>query len=167
MIRKFLTYKNVIFAILAIIFIVLIPKVANIILLFFASYVFACALNPYVNSLSKKINRNLAIISVLTGCFVVIQLLFVPIFIVGFKEIERVIATLPEKISMLFNFLSTTSLYGHKFSDLIDLNSIDVSSLFGNSPDVAQNVINQSMTITAGIVQFAVVLIAMTMIIFY
>lgn len=167
MIKKFFTYKNIIFLIAAILFLIAVPKIINILLLFFAAYVFACALNPFVNKLSKKINRTLAIVVVIFLSFLGIQALFIPIFIVGAKEVASLITFAPSKITALSHFVSTASLFGLKLSDVINLDNINISTILGHTPNVAQNVIDQSVTITSNIFQFLVIGLALTMIVFY
>ena len=48
MLKKYFTGKNIIFLILVLFLLFIIPKITGIIMLFFAAYVIACALNPYV-----------------------------------------------------------------------------------------------------------------------
>ena len=59
MIKKIFNTKTIIFLILVVILLFLIPKLTELIMLLFAAYVIAAALNPFVNVLEKKIkNRN-------------------------------------------------------------------------------------------------------------
>ena len=58
--KSFWSSKNIIFIIFVIAMLFLLPKTVSILLLFFGAYVIACALNPYVNKLQKKMNRTLA-----------------------------------------------------------------------------------------------------------
>ena len=46
--QKYVSAKNIIFFIIAILFLVFITKIKDIAILFFASYVIACSLNPVV-----------------------------------------------------------------------------------------------------------------------
>ena len=165
--KKFFTLKNITFSVLIILFLLATPKIINILLLFFAAYVFACALNQYVEKLSGKISRKFAIPIVLLSVFLIVNALFIPIFIVGIKEISAFISALPARLTNIGNYITTASLFGHKISDLIDIENLDLSSILGASPDVAQSIIDHSMSFTAGIVQFFVIAIALTMIVFY
>ena len=167
MIKKLFTYKNIIFFIVAILFMLAIPKIMNILLLFFAAYVFACALDPFVEKLSKKMNRTMAIIIVIVMSFLLIQALFIPIFVVGAKEVALLISSAPEKLDSISHFLSTAHPFGLKLSEFIRLNNIDISSLLNKSPAMAKHVIDQSVVITTNIFQFLVIGLALTMILFY
>ena len=53
--KQYITAKNIIFSIILILFLVFITKIKDIAILFFASYVISCSLNPLVDKLSKKI----------------------------------------------------------------------------------------------------------------
>ena len=162
MFKNFWTSKNIVFLILAILLLLFIPKIMGILLLFFASYVIAAALNPYVNKLETKMSRGLATTIVLSVSFTAVVALFLPIFVIAFKEIKVFITLLPQKLSALSTFLLTQKFNGQTISEMVDLNSI-----LHPSSDVAQNIFNQSVNITVGFTQVIVVSFAITMIVFY
>ena len=54
-IKDYITVKNVIFLIVAVLFVKFISKISGIAMMFFASYVLACSFSPLVEILSKKI----------------------------------------------------------------------------------------------------------------
>ena len=59
--KRFWTTKNIIFTVLVIVLLLMLPKTIGILMLFFGAYVIACALNPYVSKLMKKMkNRTVA-----------------------------------------------------------------------------------------------------------
>lgn len=165
--NKFFTLKNIVFIILSLLFLIAIPKILNIIMLFYAAYVLACALDQFVEKLSERINRKFAIPIVLLSMFLSVQALFIPIFVVGIKEISAFLSTLPARISGILTYLSTASLFGHKISEFINLDNLDFQSFLGATPDVAQSLIDHSVSITAGIAHFFVIAIALAMIIYY
>lgn len=160
--KRFWTSKNIIFIILVISLLLIFPKIIGILMLFFASYVLACALNPFVTKLMNKMSRPLASSIVMFSSILAIIALFIPIFFVAFKEIRTFMITLPEKITGVTNFLMNFNINGHKIPDIVD-----IDALLNNSSDVAQGVVNHSLSITAGIVQAIVILVAMTMIVYY
>ena len=162
MFKNFFTTKNTIFLILAILILFFVSKIIGIVLLFFAAFVIAAALNPYVNKLETKMKRGMATaIVVLSGIFAVIAL-FVPIFAIAYREIRVFVTMLPEKISVLTNFLLHFNINGQKLPDILDLNAI-----LGSTSDIAQNVFSQSLNLTMGFAQICVVSVAITMIVFY
>lgn len=160
--KRFWTSKNIIFTVLVIALLLVFPKIVGILMLFFGSYVIACALNPFVTKLMNKMSRPLASSIVMFSSIVAIIALFIPIFFVAFKEIKTFMVTLPDKITEFANFLMNFKINGSKLPDMIDIDAI-----LNNSSDVAQNVVNHSLTITAGIIQAVVILVAMTMIVYY
>ena len=68
-IKDYITVKNVIFFIVAVLFVKFISKISGIAMMFFASYVLACSLSPLVEILSKKIKRPMAATVVMSGMF--------------------------------------------------------------------------------------------------
>ena len=162
MLKRLFTFKNVIFLILVGILLLILPKIVNILLLFFAAFVIACALNPFVNKLQTHVSRTVAsLIAVLCSC-IAIFMLFFPILIMTYKEISNFLVNLPEKIISLFNFLNSTTVFGQKLADIITINSI-----FTNKTDLAGNLVNQSWTFTLGIFEVAVIAVALMMIVYY
>lgn len=160
--KRFWTGKNIIFTILVIVLLLILPKTINILMLFFGAYVLACALNPFVNKLMKTMSRTAASSVVMFSSILAIIALFIPIFFVAFKEIRNFMLTLPEKINGVTEFIANLDIYGHKLPDMVD-----IDTLLNNSSMFAQGVFNHSLSITAGIAQLIVVLVAITMIIYY
>ena len=160
--NSFWKTKNIIFLLLVIVLLFIFPKIVGILLLFFAAYIIACALNPYVNKLSAKMNRSLAATIVLSSTLVSILALIIPIFIVAFNEIRILAITFPDKITKLVSIISNGKIYGHKLIDILDFNTI-----LGGSTAFAKGILSQSVNITISLVQLAVILITMTMIVYY
>lgn len=103
--KRFFTGKNIVFIGLVILLLLILPKIAGILMLFFGAYVIACALNPYVTKLMIKMkNRTAASSLVLLGSISAIVALFIPIIFVAYKEIKTFMITLPEKITDVTNF---------------------------------------------------------------
>ncbi len=161
--KRFFTGKNLIFIILVVILLLILPKIAGILMLFFGAYVIACALNPYVTKLMQKMkNRTAASSLVILSSVLAIVALFVPIVFVAYKEIKTFLVTLPEKITDVTNFLLNTEFYGHKIPEMFDPQTI-----LGNSSSFAQGIVNQSWSFTVSLFQLMMVSIALTMIVYY
>ena len=73
---KFINTKNLIFYIIAILFIIFIAKIKDIAILFFASYVIACSLNPLVDILERKFKRSISSAIVLLLAVIIIGVFF-------------------------------------------------------------------------------------------
>ena len=160
--KRFFSGKNIIFIGLVVALLFILPKIVGILMLFFASYVLACALNPYVVKLTKKMKRTLAATLVVLGSILAVFALFIPIFFIAFKEIKTFMMTLPEKINDVTNFVMNINIFGHRLPDIVNFDRI-----FDSSAPFAQGVVNHSLTFTAGLVQVIVIIIAMTMIVYY
>ena len=161
--KLFFTTKNLIFAILVIILLLIFPKIVGILMLFFGAYVIACALNPYVTKLMVKMkNRTAASSLVLLGSILSIIALFIPIIFVAYKEIKTFLITLPDKVNDVTNFLFNTEIYGHKLPEMFDPQTI-----LGNSSSFAQGLVNQSWNFTVSAFQLVMVSVALTMIVYY
>lgn len=160
--KKIFTTKNIIFALLVITLLLILPKIAGILMLFFGAYVLACALNPYVLKLMKRMSRTAASTLVILTSILSVFALFVPIFFVAFKEIKTFMTTLPEKIEGVTNYLLNTEIYGHKIPEIFDFDTI-----LGNSSSVAQGVFNHSWSFTISIFQIVMISVALTMIVYY
>lgn len=159
---KNLKGKKFIFLLLIIFMIYLIPKISGIILLFFAAYVIACALNPFVAKLQKRFSRNTASVLAILLSTTAVLAVFLPIFLIAYKEIGIFIGHLPQKLMTFIEYLSSFSLFGHKLTDMISLEHI-----MGSSANFAQNLVNQSWSFTIGLFQVFVLFVALTMIIYY
>ena len=162
MFKRLLTTKIIIFSILVIALLFLLPKISGILMLFFAAYVIACAMNPYVVKLSAKMDRNAASSLVILGAIASILALFIPIFFVAYKEIKTFLLFFPQKLTNVTNYLLNATFYGHRLSDMLDLNSI-----MNSSSDVAKGLVDHSWSLTVGIFQLIMVSVALTMIVYY
>ena len=163
MFKSFFTVKNILFLVSIIALLFIIPKIAGILLLFFASYVIACALNPYVEKLQKrKINRAVASSLVLTASCAGVIAVFLPIFLIAFKEIKTFTKMLPAKIELLTNYLINLDIFGLSIQDIFDK-----GLQLNKTTDIAQNIFNQSWNFTMALGEFFVLALAITMIVFY
>ena len=86
--QKYLTPKNVFFGIVAILLLLFITKIPDIAVMFFASFVIACSMEPLVQKLSNKMSRATASALVILGSLLILGLLFVPLIIIGANEIK-------------------------------------------------------------------------------
>ena len=164
MIKEYLTTKNITFAVLVIALLFIIPKIIGILLLFFGAYVIACALVPFINKLEKKMRRGFAVTLTVFGGILSIIAIFLPIFFVAYKEIKTFITFLPEKLTLVTNYLMNWEFHGKKLANLFDINSIMGAS---STSEFAHGIFSQSWNLTVGFFQFLVVTVALTMIVYY
>jgi predicted PurR-regulated permease PerM len=163
MFKKLFSTKNIIFIILAVLLLMLVPKILKLLMVLFASFVLAAALNPFVNALEKKFkNRALAATVIIISSIVALFALILPIIVICYKEIELFITIMPQKIMNLYMMATNAKIYGLSLSEIIP-----VDQLTGASPDLAQNVLNQSVSFTMAVGQTIFVVVALTMFIYY
>ena len=97
--------QNIIFLLGVIVYIICLFTITDIALMFFATYVVACALNPIVDKLEKKRNRNIAAAIVFGGFVGGILLMFLPIIILGGKEIANLATQYPQYVDKIKDFV--------------------------------------------------------------
>lgn len=163
MLKKFFNPKTIIFVILIIIVLALIPKISGLLMLLFASFVLAAALNPFVNKLEEKIKNRAAAASIIVLTSITAGFaLILPIILMCYKEVELFISIMPQKAANLYNFITHTKLWGKTIAEIIPFNN-----LADASANIAQNVLNQSVNITMAAAQMIFVTLALTMFIYY
>jgi predicted PurR-regulated permease PerM len=163
MLRKFLNPKILIFTILALVILFFLPKMLRLLMVLFASFVFAAALNPFVNKIQDKIhNRAAAAVITLVSVIVALFVLILPIILTCIKEFELLFTNMPEKLANLHTYITNFKLYGHTLSNLIPM-----SQVADSSSDLAQNVLNQSVNFTMALGQTVFIVIALTMFVYY
>lgn len=160
--QKYITAKNIIFFVILIIFIVFITKIKDIAILFFASYVIACSLNPLVDKLSKKLNRNFSAGLVLSGTLGIIVAFFIPLFGMLGHELKSFVRHIPQHIDTVKTLILNTPFINH--SHLIN---IDYTNFLSSATDVTSKFVNQSINISINVAQAFVYIIAATIIIYY
>lgn len=161
-IKEHITAKNIIFFILVLLILKALSEVMTIALLFFASFVIASSLNPIADKLEQKMNRTSAVAIVLSGALVVFCTFFVPVIFIGIKQVQGLLAILPEKIGLIQDFVFNHDFYGHKLPELLN-----VSSIASNSTQITTGLVNQSINITMSFAQGVLFLLAICMIVFY
>lgn len=105
MFNKLGNSQNIIFLLGIIVYIICLFTITDIALMFFATYVIACALNPIVDKLEKKCNRNIAAAIVFGGFVGGILLMFLPIIIIGGKEIAHLATQYPQYVDQIKNYV--------------------------------------------------------------
>ncbi len=105
MFQKISTSQNIIFLLGVIIYTICLFTITDIALMLFVTYVIACALNPIVDKLEKKCNRNLAAVIVFGGFIGGILLMFLPIIILGGNEIAHLAAQYPQYVDQVKDFI--------------------------------------------------------------
>lgn len=108
MLQKIGNSQNIIFLLGVIVYIICLFTITDIALMLFVTYVIACALNPLVDKLEKKCNRNLAAAIVFGGFVGGLLLMFLPIIIIGGKEIVHLAAQYPQYVDQVKDYIMTS-----------------------------------------------------------
>lgn len=159
---KYFTTKNLVFFILALVLIVFILRNTDIMILFFASFVIACSLNPIVDKLSGKFSRNMSAAIVLIGLIVFLALFLIPTIILSANEIKTFAISFPEYIYKLADYINA-----QPYAAKLGLNHLDLDMIMNyfasSSSDILSNMANMGKYIGTG----AIYIIISIMIIYY
>ncbi len=159
---KYITVKNIIFFIIAILFLIFIAKIKDIAILFFASYVIACSLNPLVDKLAKKVSRSAAAGIVVATTVLVLGAFFIPIIIMAGAEIKSFVEHIPQYIENLKHFISTVP-----FVDKSQLAQMNIGDFISSTSSITSNFVNQSINISVNFASAVVYFMAALIIIYY
>lgn len=157
--QKYLTPKNVIFAIAAILTLVFIAHVPDIAIMFFASYVIACSFEPLVKRLSKKMSRPTASALVLLGSLIAIVLLFVPLVIIGANEVKSFADAFPQYVELIKKFVMNTP--------FLNKNNIDIGGVITSASGVSSKILAETITFGKNIGSALMYLLVSILIIYY
>ena len=103
--KKLGTNQNIIFLIGFIVYGICLFTITDIALMLFVTYVISCALNPIVDKLEKKCSRNIAAAIVFGGFVGGILLMFLPIVIIGGKEITHLALQYPQYVDQIKDYI--------------------------------------------------------------
>lgn len=108
MLKKISNSQNIVFLIGIIIYGICLFTITDIALLLFVTYVIACALNPLVDKLEKKMSRNISA-AIVFGSFICgILLMFLPIIIFGGKELAHLAVQYPQYVEQIKDYIMTS-----------------------------------------------------------
>ncbi len=103
--NKYVNFKYITFTLIVLLFLFFIFNCKDIAIMFFASFVIACSLNPIVDKLSKKLPRGVATELVTAGIILLILLIFIPLCILSFEQVSIFMDKLPNYIDNFDEFL--------------------------------------------------------------
>ena len=105
MFQKIGNSQNIIFLLGVIVYAICLFTITDIALMFFVTYVVACALNPLVDKLEKKCNRQIAALIVFGGFVAGLLLMFLPIVFIGGHELSNLAAQYPQYVDKVKDFV--------------------------------------------------------------
>ena len=160
--RKYLSIKNIIFFIIAILFLIFLSKIKDIAILFFASYVIACSLKPLVKKKTKKMSRPMASAIVLVGAILVVLAFFVPIFVMGGIQIRDFMRLLPAHLTEIKMFIA-----GLPFINAEQLSNLNYSELASTAGGITTDILDKSIVVSKGIAAALIYILAGCLITYY
>ena len=160
---KYVTAKNVVFLIVAILFIIFITKIQDIAIMFFASYVIACSLNPLVDRLEVKTKKRSTASAIVLLSFIGIVLAFViPILVLLGNEIKVFAESLPNNFNDIYKYITGLPFIG-KFGAF----HLDWQGIISTASSYTSNVVNEIINIGINISSAFIYLIVSLIIIYY
>ena len=160
--QKYFNAKNIVFFIIAMLFIVFVTKIKDVAILFFASYVIACSLNPLVDKLAKKMKRGAASAVVLLLTVSILGAFFVPIIAMAGHEIKSFVSNIPQYIDVIKEFVTTTPIINKS-----QLANIELSDFLSSATGFTSNFVNKSINISVNFASAMIYFLAALIIIFY
>lgn len=161
--QKYISAKNIIFFIIAILFIVFLTKIKDVAILFFASYVIACSLNPLVDKLSDMhLKRGAASALVLGLTVLLLGAFFIPVVALAGHEIKSFVNHIPQFIDSIKDFVATTPILNKS-----QLAQIDVGDFISSASGVTTAFVNKSINVSANFASALVYFLAGLLIIYY
>ena len=161
--QKYITVKNIIFFITTILFLIFISKIKDVAIMFFASYVIACSLNPIVDKLEQKIKkRSISAALVILGSIVLILAVLIPIIILVGNEIKTFTASLPTYFNDLYNSIKSMPHIGK-----LEILHFDWQSIINTASQYTSQIFNEVISIGLNLSSTLVYLIVSVIIIYY
>lgn len=155
-------FKNLIFLALVVFAVWFIVQIKDIALIFFAAYVMACSLNPIADKMSSKMPRVIAAILLLLATSLFVVGVFVPVGIIVYKEIIKLIAAFPSIIVKVIESTQNAKLFGFNVNDFVDFGSFNF-----DTGSVAFDILNKSINLTVWFVDTIAIILSIGMITFY
>ena len=161
-VKKYITVKNIIFFIIAILFLVFITKIKDIAILFFASYVVACSLNPIVDKLEKQMKRSYASAIVLGSGLIIASSFIIPVSVMAGHQIKSFIQSLPEHVNAVKDFALNLPFIQNSLQS-----SIDFGEIIASASGVTTNFVNTSINASMGLASALIYFFAACIIVYY
>ena len=160
--KKYLTGENLLFSAAVVFILLFINQIPDIALLFFASFVIACSLNPIVDKIAKNCSRGKAATIVLFGTLGLIALFFVPLIVLAGHEIKAFALSFPQYLDSIKDFAQNSI-----FLKKIHLSNIDLGGVITSAGGVTTKFIDQVVDAGINIGSAFVYFLASLLIIYY
>ncbi len=156
-------HQTILFSIMIAILLVLIYIFKEISLLFFGSYVIACAINPLADWLSRKMSRGLAITLIYFSAIIGILIIAIPLCVIIVEETALLLNNLPTYIAFTKQLLVNIASLDIPARKLL-LNFNTISEAMTN---LGGRILDQSLNITKNVVESFTIIFTASIIVLY
>ncbi len=153
--QKYITPRNILFIIGIILFTVFIFNIPEIALMFFASFVIACSLEPLVKKLMPRFSRKAAGAIVLLAALLFVCAFFVPIIVIGTHEINSFAKNFPQYVNNVINFINSSNIISQLNFAQLDIGGV-ISSVSVTSSKILSETINAGKNIGSAFIYLLV-----------
>lgn len=160
--KKYLTFKNIIFTIVAILFLIFLNNIKEIVIMFFASFVIACSLEPLIKLFEKKFSRKISSSIVMVLLLSVICIFFIPLIFIAGNEIKNIIASFPQYLVSIKNLLASVP-----FVNKAVLQQLDAGDMISSASGVTSQVFAETLNVGKNIGSAFIYFVASLIIIYY
>ena len=161
--QKYITVKNIIFFVMTILFLIFISNIKDVAIMFFASYVIACSLNPVTDKIESKIkNRGIASAITILGTIMLLVAVITPLVLLVGNEIKTFSASLPGYFNDLYN-----SIIGNPVINKIGLVKLDLQGIISSASNYTTDIFNEVISIGLNLSSTLVYFIVSIIIIYY
>ena len=162
LVNKYVTGRNLMFLVVALIFFIMITKMQDVSIMFFASFVIACSLNPLVDKMQPKFKRSTAAGIILGAIILLLLLIFIPLIAMAGNEIKSFAESFPQYISNMESFIDKTP-----FIKKSDIAKIDIANVVSSASGFTSQFINELVGVGKNLSSAFVYLIASLIMIYY
>ena len=156
--QKYINFKYITFTILVVLFLFFIFNCKDIAIMFFASFVIACSLNPIVDKLSKKLPRGIAADIVTAGILLLCLAILIPISILSFEQISIFLDKMPNYIDNFDEFifgipiLKNFHFLANDADNIMEQLSMSSSELLTHAVDIGKYISKACMYVVVSVI---------------
>ena len=161
-IKNFVFQNRLIFILILFVLVYLCYQIKDIVLLFFASFVIASALNPIVDIMNKKMPRGLAVALIYLIGFLLLAGVLVPISFVVVKQLALFLKQLPGYWTEVVKITDNWMIVGKDMGLLHDS-----SQIMSTATGWGQNILNKSIDITVNSLAGFVISFTLAIVVLY
>ncbi len=161
---NFLTYKNIIFAIMLILVLIFLSNIFEIAIMLFIAFIITCAIDPVVTFLQKYMPRVLAVGIVLLMIITGILLIFIPLLTLTIEQSTIFIKHIPEYVQNMQTFFDTNR-FGILISKYINFDVVNAANT--DITNVASEILSKGADISKLIISSITGSIAVAIMVFY